>query len=82
MYILQKGSAAYYECMGAWVPCKVTGIKNGIISAVVTRPVAGLNYQIGEPLVSSVNFLRIFPATAASMMATYPKFNNFSYIED
>lgn len=78
MYTLRKGSTAYYECNGAWIPCKVVSIKAGLVSAVVTRINPDLNYQVGEPLVSSMKFPRIFPAGA--VQENYTK--NFSYLED
>jgi hypothetical protein len=78
MYTLRKGSTAYYDCSGAWLPCKVTSIKGGIVSAIVTRVHPDVNYQSGEPLVSSMKFPRIYPGLAveAGML------ENCSYIED
>lgn len=68
---LKKGSSAFYECMGAWIPCKVESVCNGVITASVTRCHPDFNFQIGEPLVSTVRFNRIFPALAVDAGSMY-----------
>ena len=77
---LRKGCSAFYEVMGTWVPCKVESVSNGLITASVSRCIPGLNYQIGEPLVSTLKFNRIFPALAVDPGSMY--IHGYDVIED